>query len=542
MRPVSAPADQPDPTYLDQPWAEAVAPPLTVAERMAEARRQAEGWRRLTDPVPEASPRLGRSTALTIGMATFDDFDGAWFTLAAIAQYHPEVLADTSFVIVDNNPTGAYAEALKAMCDAFPRARYVPFRDYQGTSSRDIVFREAEGEVVCCLDSHVLIAPGGLAALLAYFAERPGSRDLVTGPLIDFGTGAVTATHLDLAWRGKMLGTWGDNQLADDPAGPPYELEAMGLGLFACRRDAWPGFHPQFRGFGAEEGYLHERVRRRGGRTVGLPALRWTHRFARPAGQPYRNAALDRTRNYELAFAELGWDFAEGRQHLLAEGLWPWIAREVAEAPRHPLAWVDGVVAINLATQPQRWANTVRRTRAVGLDWRLERVPGVPTPDNHHVGCALAWRSAVARAKYRGWRSVLILEDDVAFSARTLEALPPAMAELAGRDWDLCYLGVPEDRGTRAVVPDAPHLLRLRGARSAHAIIVHERAYDAILDAVPGDEAAMRAWVVEHAAIDAWLDAETAADRLTAFLVEPYVALQDVLLPFHTHNPDFAAD
>ena len=55
-----------------------------------------------------------------------------------------------------------------------------------------------------------------------------------------------------------------------DPDNPPFEITMQGLGLFACRRDAWPGFNPAFRGFGGEEGYIHEKIRQRGGETLVL--------------------------------------------------------------------------------------------------------------------------------------------------------------------------------------------------------------------------------------------------------------------------------
>ena len=43
---------------------------------------------------------------LTIGMATYDDFDGVFFSVQAIRMYHKEILDDIEIVIVDNNPGG----------------------------------------------------------------------------------------------------------------------------------------------------------------------------------------------------------------------------------------------------------------------------------------------------------------------------------------------------------------------------------------------------------------------------------------------------
>jgi len=80
------------------------------------------------------------------------------------------------------------------------------------------------------------------------------------------------------------------------------------MGLFACFRRQWLGFNHRFRGFGGEEGYIHEKVRQNGGRVLCLPFLRWTHHFDRPAGTRYTNIWNDRIRNYLIGWHELGLD------------------------------------------------------------------------------------------------------------------------------------------------------------------------------------------------------------------------------------------
>jgi hypothetical protein len=112
-----------------------------------------------------------------------------------------------------------------------------------------------------------------------------------------------------------MYGTWCDDPRAADPTSPPFEIPMHGLGLFAMRTAAWSGFNASFRGFGGEEGYIHEKVRRRGGRTLCLPFLRWLHRFGRPLGPPYVNRWEDRIRNYVIGFKELGLDSTEMETH-----------------------------------------------------------------------------------------------------------------------------------------------------------------------------------------------------------------------------------
>lgn len=272
-------------------------------------------------PVPLRTPNR-RSVKMTIGMATYDDYDGVYFSLQALRLYHPDVVDDAELIVVDNNPGGKCAEALKKLEGHIPNYRYIPQTSTQGTAvPRQRVFSEASGAFVLCMDCHVLLLPGALRALLDYFDANPATRDLVQGPLLADNL-QKACTHLAPVWRGGMFGTWDSDDRANDPTGAPFEIPMQGLGLFACRKDAWPGFNPGFRGFGGEEGYIHEKFRKAGGRTLCLPALRWVHRFDRPLGIPYRNVWEDRIWNYLLGFTELGLDTSELEAHF-AEFLGP---------------------------------------------------------------------------------------------------------------------------------------------------------------------------------------------------------------------------
>ena len=276
--------------------------------------------------VPAATPR-GKARKLTIGMAAYDDYDGVYFTLQALRMYHPEIVEDTEFVVIDNNPEGACAADMKALEYWVPNFRYVPFQDRTGTAVRDLVFEEASGELVLCIDCHVFIVRGAVKQLLDHFDRNPRTKDLLQGPLIydDLNT---FSTHFETTWSEGMFGQWLSDDRGKDADAAPFDIPMQGLGLFACRRDAWPGFNPRFRGFGGEEGYIHEKIRRAGGRTLCLPFLRWMHRFNRPLGALYTNTWDDRIRNYMIGFRELGWDLEPLKDHFVAF-LGPEIARPI---------------------------------------------------------------------------------------------------------------------------------------------------------------------------------------------------------------------
>jgi hypothetical protein len=242
------------------------------------------------------------SPFLTIGMAVYNDFDGVYFTVQSLRLAHD--LIDTEILVIDNfgcDHTRQFVEGL-------PGARYIRATERQGTAApRDLLFHEGRGEVILCCDAHVLFAPGAIAALKAYYRAYPDTRDLIQGPLLyDNLQPQAIATHFDPVWRAQMWGVWGTDPRGFDPDGPPFEIPMQGLGVFSCRKEAWLGFNPNFRGFGGEEGYIHEKFRQAGARTLCLPALRWLHRFGRPAGIPYRVTVEEKLRNYLIGHLELG--------------------------------------------------------------------------------------------------------------------------------------------------------------------------------------------------------------------------------------------
>src|SRR5215218_6000912 len=269
--------------------------------------------------------------ALTIGMATYNDFNGVYFTLQALRLYQD--LQDTELLVVDNYGCPATKQLVEGWVHG---ARYVLATEVRGTAApRDLVFREARAEAVLCCDSHVLFAPGAIGRLKEYYRGHPECPDLLQGPLV-YDDLQTISTHFEPVWRGEMWGIWQTDPRGQDPEGEPFEIPMQGLGLFSCRKDAWPGFNPMFRGFGWEEGYIHEKIRRAGGRCLCLPWFRWTPRFGRPAGIGYPLTVEEKLRNYLIGHAELGLDLTPVLEHfseILPEDHIAAVASEALEGP-----------------------------------------------------------------------------------------------------------------------------------------------------------------------------------------------------------------
>jgi Glycosyl transferase family 2/Glycosyltransferase family 25 (LPS biosynthesis protein) len=470
---------------------------------------------------------------LSIGMATYDDYDGVYFTVMAIRLYHPEVAADTEIIVVDNHPGGSCAEALKGLESWVPGYRYIPFDRVRGTAARDLVFREATGEFVLCMDSHVMLAPGALRQLMDYFQANPGTPDLLQGPLL-YDDLRTLSTHMDRTWSTGMYGVWGSDGRAQDPAAPPFEIPMQGLGVFACRKAAWPGFNPRLKGFGGEEGYIQEKFRRAGGRALCLPFLRWLHRFGRPGGVPYENTWEDRIRNYFIIADELGIDPSPAVAHFCAH-LGPGIAGRIIQTVQDELAspfhFFDAIYCINLAEETRRWQEVSARFARLGIAHRVRRFEAIRTQPSHHVGCALSHRAVVAEAKRHGLANILVFEDDVVFTSDAIPGLRTALLELRDHDWGMLYLGACRWRQEYPPLEGVTRLAKAGAVTCTHAVAYNQSIYGRIISEVPADPAGMEQWLGIHHGIDQYYAFCVTEGK---YLLSPVIATQPNILPLES--------
>lgn len=271
---------------------------------------------------------------LTIGMSCYDDYDGVWFTIQSIKMYHSECIDDINFVVIDGNPESKHGKSCEKLISKLTNKHgnnglYVKNVSWPSTASRDYIFQFATTPYVLCLDSHVMLQPGSIKKLIDYYDQNPTCNDLLQGPLLD-DNGKLFANCMEPKWDYNMFGTW----LIDESKTSntePYEITMMGLGLFSCRKQAWPGFNPSFQGFGGEEGYIHKKFQKRGDKTLILPWLKWNHRFDRPNGVPYRNEYIDRIKNYLLGWSELDVDTKDIKEYYSKPNTTPGQEREAVD-------------------------------------------------------------------------------------------------------------------------------------------------------------------------------------------------------------------
>jgi Glycosyltransferase family 25 (LPS biosynthesis protein) len=383
---------------------------------------------------------------------------------------------------------------------------------------------------VLCVDCHVLFVPGALRSLLDYLTANPETPDLLQGPLL-YDDLRSLSTHMEPRWSHGMYGVWGTDRRGADPSAPPFEIVMQGLGVFGCRRVAWPGFNPRLKGFGAEEGYIHEKFRRAGGRTLCLPFLRWVHRFGRPMGARYENSWEDRIRNCLIVASELGDDGSDVvehfRAHLGVEAANRIIAAVSVEL-RNPFDFFDAIYCINLDEASDRWESVARHFERVGVARRIRRFPAIATPSNQHIGCALSHRAIIQEARQQGLDNVLVFEDDVILTEDALSHLDTALRELDGRDWDLLYLGACRWEHKFPMVEGCTRLEHAGPVTCCHAIAYRQSTYDRILADVPGDAQSVAEWLETHHGIDQYY-AFSIQER--KYLLSPVIATKSAILP-----------
>jgi glycosyltransferase involved in cell wall biosynthesis len=348
---------------------------------------------------------------LTIGMPMHHDYHGAWFSLQSLRLN--EDLSQVELLVIDNDPTYNGSNMLKGNLEGqfgFHNmgARYIPYPDVKGpANAKNRVFAEARGEFVLCMDSHVLLKHGTIAKLIAWYDNHPGCNDLISGPLL-YDDMINTSTHFDDVWRGEMWGIWGSAWITPDGRTfsvlnednkavcielafghkviwdlsqekeymghehylqemgcrrlgtdeDEFEIPGNGCGLISCRKEAWLGFNPEWRGFGGEEMYIHEKFRKAGHKALCLGFLKWLHRFGRPEGVHFPLRRWDKIRNYVLGHNELGMDLEPVYKHFVETNLMP--QREWRSVTENPHRFEPVMIAETLPDIYERIQKTKR--------------------------------------------------------------------------------------------------------------------------------------------------------------------------------------
>lgn len=257
---------------------------------------------------------------LTIGSAVYDDFDGIYFSYQSLRLNNADILDQLDLVVIDNNPYSAQGQATRLFCNSTNHIRYIPYTNKNGTSIRNEIFNNAEGEFCMSIDCHVLFAPNTIHKLIDFLSKNMKSNDLFHGPLLnDSLSQQELLCKMNKEWRNQLYGTWAEDERGLDINGDPFEIDMHGLGVFVTKTKSWLGFNNNFKGFGGEEGYIHHKYQLANRKVLCLPFLRWLHRFERPNGVPYDLYLHDKIKNYLVGYRELGLCHKAMFDHFISE-------------------------------------------------------------------------------------------------------------------------------------------------------------------------------------------------------------------------------
>jgi GR25 family glycosyltransferase involved in LPS biosynthesis len=207
---------------------------------------------------------------------------------------------------------------------------------------------------------------------------------------------------------------------------------------------------------------------------------------------------------------------------------------------------VDGIIVINIDERTDRWETLLTHVGQHFDTSKIHRlsatrgtmIPGYSTPPLFRGrqrdktwaargGCTLSHRDAIEYAKKAGWRTVLILEDDIELSPDFDRQLPALARALKNRHWDICYLGY-----TDPVSPFRPvaslegefTLQRIFGCSATHAYLLADHVYDWLLAELPAPDR-LWIWLTRHRAIDRWYK-HTLSTHFDVMAVSPSIINQ----------------
>lgn len=188
-------------------------------------------------------------------------------------------------------------------------------------------------------------------------------------------------------------------------------------------------------------------------------------------------------------------------------------------------ALADGILVINLDDRPDRWHAVLDELSPYVDTTKLQRLPAVKGSTLEgfgrpplfkgrsrdktwagRAGCALSHREAIAYAARQGWRSVLILEDDVQVGGDFGRICARLTEHLEKSAWDFCYLGFADPVGPfrEVAVLDPGHkLFRVYGCNTTHAYLVRDSVFYELLKRMPSRET-IWSWLAKNRAIDRW--------------------------------------
>jgi len=160
--------------------------------------------------------------------------------------------------------------------------------------------------------------------------------------------------------------------------------------------------------------------------------------------------------------------------------------------------FVSGAFYINLEHRKDKNEFMIEQFKRLGLDAFVERFPAISAfdtidyrvDDNHKMfllgqACSLSHKNIIQIAKDRGYKNVLIFEDDALFyeneTYTALQIIEEALNELTKiNNWDIFYFGANLHDKELKLYSD--HIIKCDCCTSTQAYILNSTSFDKVLE------------------------------------------------------------
>lgn len=147
--------------------------------------------------------------------------------------------------------------------------------------------------------------------------------------------------------------------------------------------------------------------------------------------------------------------------------------------------YIDHILYINLDYRTDRREQIEGELVRMDLVEKSERFPATYVKEQGILGCTISHLSAIQLAKQRGYKNVLILEDDFQFllEKEMIESrLEAFFRSRLGKNYDVCMLSFGLSKPSGEPMEECPIIKRVVEAQNAAAYIVQEKYYDVIIE------------------------------------------------------------
>ena len=147
--------------------------------------------------------------------------------------------------------------------------------------------------------------------------------------------------------------------------------------------------------------------------------------------------------------------------------------------------YIDHIFYINLDHRTDRRSEIESELARMNLTEKAERFPATYVQEQGILGCTISHLSAIQLAKARGYKNVLILEDDFEFllEKEVVESrLETFFRSKIGKNYDVCMIAFGLAKPSGEPIEDCPLIKRVIEAQNAAGYIVQEKYYDVIIE------------------------------------------------------------